>query len=618
MSIIHKISIKYKIILIILITNIILISLGFVLEIYYSRKSLTTRYVEDIGFYSKKIGEQCASSLDFDYSNDAKRFLKSFEKVKTVQQAYIFNSQKKLFAQYDADSLNLKKKTVPNLHTIKKNYKFVGDTLYFVEEIVYEGEFVGNILVLADTKISQEMKERYFILGFVSLALTLFAYLLANYMQGFISKPIIKLSETVNKISEKKDYSIRITNDYSDEIGVLNTKINNFLEVIQNREIERDKAEFALRESEDRFRSLAELLPETVFEVDSFLDFLFINKSASVTFGYSELEMNNLNFNNIIISTEHEKLHSVIRKLINSQTSIQDEFIAVRKNGEQFPVLLYVSPLFRNGLPKGFRGILIDFSELKKAQNEITQLNKDLEKRVKERTLKLAKANKELSEVSYVSAHDLKTPIRGITQLATWILNDYKTELNAEVIQNLEMLLNRASHMNKLVNGILEYISTNTSGKNMSKFTLNEVINILKQEKIKQPNVIFELQGEHEILYYEKNHLIQIFGHLIDNSIKFNNNEVIKIAIKVSTNELDREFTISDNGIGIDPKYHKKVLGVFKTLSSEYSNQNVGIGLALVKKIIDLYNGKISIHSEGESKGTTIIFNLKVIQSDNE
>lgn len=611
MSLINKISIKYKIILIILFTNIILISIGFILEIYYTKKSLTNRYVEDIGFYSKKIGEQCASSLDFDFSSDAKRFLKLFENVKTVQKAYIFNSHKKLFAQYDADSLNTKNKTIPQLFSLKKDYRFVGDTLYFIEKIDYQGEFVGNILVLADTKISQEMKERYLILGFVSLALMLFASLLANYMQRFISTPIIKLSETVNNIAEQKDYSIRIKNDYSDEIGILNTKINNFLDVIQNREIERDEAEFALRESEDRFRSLAELLPETVFEVDSYLNFLFINKSASFTFGYSELEMNSLSFKDIIIASEHEKVYSIISKLIKTQNSLQNEFIAVRKNGEQFPVLLYVSPLYRNNLPKGFRGILIDFSELKKAQNEIIELNKDLEKRVKERTLKLAKANQELSEVSYISAHDLKTPIRGITQLTTWILNDYRNDLNKEIVDNLEMLLNRANHMNKLVNGILEYISISQNKKNRTNFTLNEVLTTITLQKTFNRQVVFELEGENDILHYEKNHLVQIFAHLIDNAIKFNKNNLVKISIKMLSNEFEHTFSITDNGIGIDPKYHKKILGVFKTLSSEYSNQNVGIGLALVKKIIDLYDGKISIQSEGEAKGTTITFNLK-------
>ena len=139
-----------------------------------------------------------------------------------------------------------------------------------------------------------------------------------------------------------------------------------------------------------------------------------------------------------------------------------------------------------------------------------------------------------------------------------------------------------------------------------------------KNNKISTENINFKIIGGSIKLNYHKEHLVQIFSHLIDNSMKFNENEQIKIKIEVTGTNNNRNFSIKDNGIGIDEKYKNNVFGIFKTLSSDYNNQNIGIGLALVKKIVELYSGEITINSKKKEKGTTVSFNLKKIQIDHE
>lgn len=607
----NKISIKYKIILIILFTNLVIVFIGVTLESYYLNTSLKVRHIEDTKLYTNTTGQLCASTFDFNYPDDAKRVLKDLKSAPNIKHAFLYDVNKKLFAKYH--STDSKKIKIPPL--TDKIAFFINDTLFVQQNIQYANVIVGYIITVTDTKISEELRERHLILAFAFLGLIAIAILLASYMQKFISVPIIKLSEAVNSISVKKDYSIRVENIYEDEIGTLKNRINNFLNVIQNREIERNKAELALRISEERFRSLAELLPETVFEVNSSLDFTFINNSAKTTFNYSDEEIENLNFRSIIASSDEKKLESSIKDLLKNGKTITSEYIALKKNGEQFPALTYVSPVYTGKTLSGFRGILIDFSDLKKAQNQIKELNKHLEQRVIERTEKLATANKELADVSYISAHDLKTPIRGISQLASWIIEDHAKELTPELSESINLIENRAKHMNKLVDGILEYTDIGRVNDQPEKFNLNEIIKNLKNNKFNKNNISIEIIGGSTPLTYQKKHLSQIFAHLIENSIKFNTNEQVKITITIE-DELDKTtFTIKDNGIGIDKKYYKRIFGIFKTLSSDYNNQNIGIGLALVKKIIELYGGEISIVNSTEKIGTEISFTLKGLQN---
>jgi PAS domain S-box-containing protein len=616
MSLISKISIKRKVILIILLTNFVLVLIGFSLEVYYATKTMKTNYIENISLHTRNIGQQCAVALDFEYEEDAQRALNSFQTIPSIKKAFLFNTNKKLIAQYTSDKLGYRIKT--DFDEIKNKPFFHNDTLFVKESIFLKDEYIGDIVVVADTKISQKVNERYLILGSASIILLVIALFLATYLQKFITNPIIDLAEKVTTISEKNDFSIRIKNLHKDEIGILIARINNFLEVIQKRELERDVAELALRESEERFRSLAELLPEMVFEVDSFLNFTFINDSAKFSLGYDNEEVKILNFKQVLAQSENHKLRNLVGQLIKTQSKAQIEVIACRKDGQEFNALVYASPLYKKDLQKGFRGILIDISELKKAQKEIEDLNKSLEIRVKERTKKLSKVNKELAEVSYVSAHDLKTPIRGITQLATWILQDNKEQLEPSVVHNLELLINRANHMNRLVNGILEYISIGKNSSNFTHFSFNEIIHFIKERKFNLPNVQIHIQGGETQLFFVRSHFVQIFTELIENAIKFNANEKKEIYLCAKKNSEFIKFSVKDNGFGIEPKYQKKVFGVFKTLSSDYDNQNIGIGLALVKKIVEIYNGKIKIHSLGNNQGTKIFFNLKLIKSDNE
>lgn len=613
MSFFNKISIKSKIILIIFITNIIIVLIVLFLEIYQTKISLKKRYIYDIGQYTKMAAEECVIPLDFGFEGDAERALKTLDSKTNVKHAFLFTSGNNILAEYHSDSLSSKKIKIPKLSTNKKKYTFRGDTLIIQEKI----RNLGTIIVVADTKLSEEIQKRVIVLILIFFGLSAFAFALASYLQQFISVPIVKLSDIVNSISEKKDYSIRIENNSNDEIGILNNKINNFLDLIQKREIERDKAELALRISEDRFRSLAELLPETVFEVDSNLNFSFINKAAKLMFNYSDDEIDFINFKDIISPSEHLKFEKNIKKLKNSKKARSTEYIAIKKSGKEFPVLIYTSPIYKQSALNGFRGILIDFTDLKKAQNEIKELNKYLEQRVVERTKKLAKANKELADVSYISAHDLKTPIRGISQLASWILEDNPNCIDSEFLKRIELISNRAKHMNNLVNGILTYTDIGRELIRLEDFNLKDIIDIVKKNKPTIKKIKIELIGSGIKLHYHKAHLIQIFTYLIENSINFNENKQIEIKIEVSGTAGNRIFKITDNGIGIDKKYHDNIFGIFKTLSSNYNSENIGIGLALVKKIIELYDGEITISSELE-KGTEIKFNLIKTYLENE
>jgi len=242
--------------------------------------------------------------------------------------------------------------------------------------------------------------------------------------------------------------------------------------------------------------------------------------------------------------------------------------------------------------------------------NAISLLKEEANKTEKNKLLtKLEKNNIELNNFAHVVSHDLKSPLRSMSALISWIHEDNQYLFNQETNDNFEKLLKKVDKMDHLINGILKYSSIDKTNFTSQKVDLHELITDMI-DLIYIPNH-FSIKIKTKLPTFKSNKfkLQQLFQNLISNAIKYNNNKKAEVIIDCIEQPKSYLFSIKDNGIGIDPKYHKKIFEVFETLEESDEN-STGIGLSIVKKIITMLDGKIWLESKF-GVGTTFFFELK-------
>lgn len=224
----------------------------------------------------------------------------------------------------------------------------------------------------------------------------------------------------------------------------------------------------------------------------------------------------------------------------------------------------------------------------------------------------LTKTNKELDQFAYVVSHDLKAPLRAINNLAEWISEDLP-DADAEIKQNLQLMRGRAHRMENLINGILEYSKVGRKAVPVEKFSVKELLEEIIDSLAPPPNINIELPEKAPVLTSEKILMQQVFTNLISNGIKYNNKPTGNIKITVQQNDGQNEYIVEDNGPGIPEIYHDRIFGIFQTMEARDTRESTGVGLAIVKKIIEEKGGSIRVES-AEDLFTRFIFtwpNLK-------
>ncbi len=232
---------------------------------------------------------------------------------------------------------------------------------------------------------------------------------------------------------------------------------------------------------------------------------------------------------------------------------------------------------------------------------------KAIEQEVRIRTAELKRANKDLEQFASIASHDLKAPLRGIGHLSHWIKEDLGENFPAEVGNHLARLDESVKSMDALINGILEY---SKAGKSSIE---TKIVNV--ESLVKKTLGLIDINNDVELVVKtslpnfqtDSVKLSQIISNLISNAIKHNTNSDKKLLISSRKIGGFYEFRIEDNGPGIDPKYHEKIFQMFQTLQGESKIENTGIGLPIVKKLVEEVNGSIRVEAVKEG-GTAFVF----------
>lgn len=610
MKSIKNISIKNKIIFIIFIISAFILTIGFTIIILNNISNIKENLKEDIVAESKLAGEYCVTALEFGYPEKAEENLSKLNIISDILNCIIYDVNDSLFAGFHRDN----KVYLPQKFENKSTLYFIGDYLHVWEPIEYKGKKYGMVYIRAYTSLSQKVTENLKIMIYLIGGLLVIALTMALWFQRFISNPILYLAETTKKISDEGDYSVRVSQERKDEIGVLYEEFNKMLDQIKLREKERNLAEQKLRESELRYRRLSDNAQDMIYRMKlPEGNYEYISPAINDLMGFTpeDFYRQPKMIQNVIHPDWQNYFATQWNNLLKGEMPPSYEYQIIHKSGKiKWLYQRNVLVKNENGEPIAIEGIVTDITKRKEYEHEIMTLNVQLEKRVKERTLELEKAYNELADFAYITSHDLTTPLRGISQPAHWLLEDYGHCFDAPGMEMMELILGRVKRMENLINGILEYLKFGNAPTKAETIIIKDIINQVIESLNIPDNITITISDNLPIILSDRLRIGQIFKSLIGNANKFINREDGQINIEFEEVPNFWQFVISDNGPGIDSKYHEKIFGIFQTLDSKDTTENIGIGLSIAKKIVEQLGGSIWLKSSINS-GSSFYFTIQ-------
>ncbi|MGA2914946.1 MAG: PAS domain S-box protein [Sedimentisphaerales bacterium] len=372
---------------------------------------------------------------------------------------------------------------------------------------------------------------------------------------------------------------------------------------------ERKRAEEALRESEERYKSLFKANIDGILIADvTTKKFRYANPAICRMLGYSEEELTRMSVADI---HPKEALEQVIAEFEAqaSGTKITADLPCVRKDGQVISVSINASTVTINQT-EYVMGIFRNVTDRKKAEEKLKKLNEEMRNTVAE----LEETNKEMKNFVYIASHDLREPLRKITAFGAMLGSSLKGKLAGDDAENLKFMIDGAQRMTKMIEGLLVYSRVSTQAHPSQGVDLNEIVTQLQQLElavlIEEKQVTIESQSL-PCVEADPAQIRQLMQNLIANGVKYQkkgNIPRIIITSKPASDGMVR-IEVTDNGIGIKPEFQGAIFTMFKRLHSRDEYEGTGIGLAVCKKIVERHGGKIGVESQPD-KGSTFWFTI--------
>jgi PAS domain S-box-containing protein len=309
-----------------------------------------------------------------------------------------------------------------------------------------------------------------------------------------------------------------------------------------------------------------------------------------------------------------ENAQEVFQQFVENGVIRNKELQLRKKNGEKIDVLMNASAAIdKNGKIIKSRSSFQDISSLKEAEKKIMVLNEQLNRQVEE----LKQVNIELESFSYSISHDLRSPLRAINGYAFAIRED-EEELSEGVSNMLDKIQTNSEKMGNLIDDLLQFSQVGRKKTKPGSFEMNNVVHQVVSELTEQnPQKKYKFLiddlpkafGDHAMIR-------QVLFNLISNAMKYSGREehpVIQISGVPGPKGMNT-YSVKDNGVGFDMKYQHKLFGVFERLHEYDSFEGTGIGLAIVKRVIDRHQGKVWAESE-PNKGATFYFSIQAVKN---
>ncbi|MGG6298191.1 sensor histidine kinase [Leptolyngbya sp. AN02str] len=281
--------------------------------------------------------------------------------------------------------------------------------------------------------------------------------------------------------------------------------------------------------------------------------------------------------------------------------------MGVRSDGSTLPIEISISEMLIDGrmiaIVRDITPFLETEAKLQSRADELTRLSRILS----QTNTTLEDRNRELEQFAYVASHDLKAPLRAIANLSEWIEEDLSDRLPQENKNQMVLLRGRVHRMEALINGLLEYSRIGRTNTKAELVSVAALLADIVDSLAPPPTFTIRVGPDMPTFMTKRLPLRQVFANLIGNAVKHHHSDRGEVVISVEDQGEFYQFSVADNGPGIDPEYHHKIFTIFQTLHPRDARENTGIGLSIVKKIVETEGGSIQIQS-AEGKGAKFTF----------
>lgn len=592
MKFFRDLSIRNKLIAIILFSTILTIGTGFAFVVRTEIRTFKKDMAENTVLNTRILGEYCVTPLAFYDRNGAEDILARMQVLTSIEDVLLFDESGDLFAAYhrSGDGSGI----FPPGGTAAVEFK--DGFLHVSQPISYRGENYGNIYVRSATDQLDRKILDYISTMLIGMVILIFlSSFLANILQRLISKPILALADTTRIISISGDYSTRVERRGFDEVGLLYDEFNNMLDQIETREQERDAATAALDAEKDRLKVTLRAIGDAVIATGTDCRIVLMNRIAEKLTGWSQVESIGKHLDEVITllnDKTRNRCKSPAGSALESarRTSVPDNTILVSKNGDEKFVSGSSAPISdEKGAIIGVILVLRDITSLKGMQERLL------------RHEKLAA----LGQLSGSVGHELRNPLGAIRNTGFY-LKMVLADAPGKVKEHLAILDRQVVTADGIISNLLDF-SRIKSPETVSVSSASLIEKAVRESDI-PPGVAARVETlpEPVDVDVDPTQINQVLLNLIQNSVQAMP-EGGELSLTTRKEKKYIVISITDTGCGIS---EKNLTRIFEPLFTT-KVKGFGFGMALCKNLVEANEGEITVESEVE-KGTMVFVRLPI------
>ena len=614
---------RHKLRVIILIISGVSVAGSCALFVAYQWFSSRDQRARRLKVTSEVVGSQLVAAVEFAQDEEAGRILRSMRADPQVVAAAVYARDGSLFAKFVRDGAE--EALVPRGPEVDGT-RFEGGHLVLFHPLQSDGTRAGTIHFRIDlSDLRQQVWTNIAVVGVLLLAATGAILYLSGLLGRIITEPVRRLSEVVQSVGARRDYSVRVEGGGSDELGRLIEGFNDMLRQVEERSsalakardelevrvkertrdleqeiAERRSAEKRLQEKEVRLTEAHEIAQLGSWEWNPSTNQVVWSDELYRITGVLPTKFKGALPDAVMVNHPDDRhaVQEALEKSRERREPLSLDTRIIRPDGSIRHLHVQGKPVLDDaGRVLRLVGTVQDITERKRSDEAIQALNQELRARMDE----VAAVNKELEGFSYSVSHDLRAPLRAIDGYSRMLIEDYAQNVDGEGRRYLDVISANTKRMGQLIDDLLEFSRLGRKALLMSPVDLQELVKLVCDEaRAMAPDRSIEFRiGTLPPARGDASMLRVVMTNLVSNAVKYSKGrDPAVVEIDGRADESETVYTVRDNGVGFEMEYAHKLFGVFQRLHAAHEFEGTGVGLALVQRIVQRHGGRVWAQSK--------------------